>query len=226
MNRNTGAAIAAVPRRYLIVGTDTGVGKTVVAAALARGLVASGHHVLAVKPVESGCGPTPGPEEDGCRLAVATGQARPRHALVRLRAPLAPPLAADDERVTLSPSNWWDEIAGAIDGQDALIVEGAGGLMSPLTWSSTALDLADGMGEPTVILVARDALGTLSHIRSAERILAERGASALIVLNRFGAADASTGRNSAALRSMAFARPVLEWSEGDRALSDWILRCG
>src|SRR6185436_1437495 len=85
---------------YLVVaGTDTGVGKTWVCAALARALVERGLRVTAVKPVESGCGETVGPEEDGVVLAEATGQERPREALLRLRAPVAPPVAADLEGV-------------------------------------------------------------------------------------------------------------------------------
>src|SRR5688572_7236834 len=91
-----------VPPFVVITGTDTGVGKTVVAVGLARALAAAGRAVLAVKPVESGCGePFAREDEDGVVLALATGQAKPKAALVRLRAPVTPALAAEHEKTPI-----------------------------------------------------------------------------------------------------------------------------
>ena len=80
---------------FAIVGTDTEVGKTMVACGLARALTNAGHSVIAVKPVETGCSNAHVDEQDGTRLAQATGQSEPAGALLRFPAPVAPPVAAD-----------------------------------------------------------------------------------------------------------------------------------
>jgi dethiobiotin synthetase len=82
-----------------VTGTDTEVGKTWVTAALGAALVAQGRSVVAIKPVESGVALDG--VEDGALLAEATGQRAPLQALTRLRAPVAPPVAADREGVRL-----------------------------------------------------------------------------------------------------------------------------
>jgi len=79
----------------VITGTDTGVGKTWVGRVLSHALVAAGRRVVAVKPVETGCGNPGSHLEDGALLAAATGQAEPRAALHRFAAPVAPALAAE-----------------------------------------------------------------------------------------------------------------------------------
>jgi dethiobiotin synthase len=202
--------------RFVILGTDTEVGKTWVACGMARALMEMGYNTIAVKPVETGCqlGSTLG--QDGARLAQATGQPRPRLALKRFREPVAPPVAAEKEGVTLV----YKEIVAAIE--ESLeegcvgIIEGVGGLLSPLTWDRTMLDLARDMNAQ-VILVCADRLGTLNHTRMALRILAaEALAVAAVVMSEvapFGQLhrvhedpstaapkDRSAGRNLAALK--------------------------
>src|SRR5688500_7646315 len=99
------------PRFVVVTGTDTGVGKTVVTAGLARALVQAGRRTVAIKPVESGCaGAAAGAEEDGVVLAAATGQAAPREALIRLRDAVTPALAAEREGVAIEI----EALAGAI----------------------------------------------------------------------------------------------------------------
>src|SRR5581483_545093 len=93
-------------RLLLVTGTDTGVGKTVVAAGLLRCLRARGVRTRGVKPVESGCAETTEDEQDGVLLARAAAQRAPRAALVRLAAPVAPPVAADHEGLALDPAAW------------------------------------------------------------------------------------------------------------------------
>jgi dethiobiotin synthetase len=183
----------------VITGTDTGVGKTMVAAGLARALRDRGAKVCAVKPVESGTSPRPKPCEDGAILAAASGQAQPRWALTRLRAPLAPPVAADAEGVQLDMDAWCAEIRSYAESADLVLVEGAGGVLSPLTWTETSRELAARLGGPAV-LVAVDRLGTLNHILMALEVLEHAGVpTAAIVLNAPTAADASTGKNADAL---------------------------
>src|SRR5688572_32578214 len=99
------------PERILFVtGTDTGVGKTFVGAALLRHWADAGRRVVGIKPVETGCSGAISPHEDGAILALATRQASPRAALTRLTKPVAPPLAAEAEGTVLSLDTWLSTI--------------------------------------------------------------------------------------------------------------------
>lgn len=195
-------------RIVIIAGTDTEVGKTFVGAALARRLKDQGFDVIAVKPVESGVGPDVGPNEDGVLLAAAARQDSPTCALQRLRAPLAPPDAADLERVTLEPGRWVGQIRGWAQVHQMVLVEGAGGLMSPLTWNENALTLARRLGA-RVLLVASDKLGTINHTLLCMRALESENISlAGIVLSAPQEVDRSTGRNLAALAKLSGFRRI------------------
>jgi dethiobiotin synthetase len=188
-------------RYVLVTGTDTEVGKTVVACGLARALAARGLRVLAVKPVESGCGEA-GPE-DGELLARAAGQAEPRAALVRLETPVAPPVAADREGVALDHREWCSAIRALAPGHDVVIVEGAGGLLSPLTWEADSRDLAVELGA-SALVVAADRLGSLNHASLTLEALAGAGVPVLgVVFSAPAEPDDSTGTNAAALARVA-----------------------
>lgn len=149
-----------------ITGTDTGVGKTYVAAAIVRLLKRQGVRVGAYKPAVSGN------EEDAQGpvwrdvelLSSALDGVFPREAICpqRFRAPLAPPVAARcegrqvDGALLRSGADWWRERV------DLLVVEGAGGLLSPLTDTESVADVAGDLGFPLVV-VARLGLGTINH---------------------------------------------------------------
>ena len=154
----------------LVTATDTGVGKTWVAAALAAGLVERGLRVIATKPVESGCitecrvSHLDIVDEDGVVLAHATKQASPRAALTRLCAPLAAPLAAEEQDVSLSFDTWCASLGDLSRGADAMVVEGCGGFLSPLTWSHTSRELALAL-DAQLLVVAPNRLGSISHLR-------------------------------------------------------------
>lgn len=185
-------------RFVVVTGSDTGVGKTWVTRALARALGQPGARVVAIKPFETGC--EEGARGDGEALAEATGQAAPRSALVRLRAPLAPPVAAEREGVTLDLEAVLAELRRLSAGADWVLVEGAGGALSPLTWDADATTLAERL-DARVVLVAADRLGTLSATHAAARCLSAIGRPpAGIVLSAPERADDSTGTNAAALR--------------------------
>ena len=149
-----------------ITGTDTEVGKTYVAALIARSLRAAGHRVGVYKPAASGCRDVQRElvSDDALRLWEAAG--RPgelgRVCPQRFRAALAPNLAAREEGKRLDS----DLLRAGIDywraRSDIVLVEGAGGLMSPLGEEEYVADLAYDLGFPLVV-VARNALGTINH---------------------------------------------------------------
>lgn len=153
-------------RGLFISGTDTGVGKTYVATAIVRRLRESGLRVGAYKPAVSGAETSPaGPIwNDVQLLAAALGDAYPEERISpqRFKAALAPPVAARaegrsvDSRLLRSGTNWWR------DQVDFLIVEGVGGLLSPLTETESVADLAKDLGFP-LLIVARAGLGTINH---------------------------------------------------------------
>jgi dethiobiotin synthetase len=148
-----------------ITGTDTGVGKTWVAAAIARTLCRQGRVVRVAKPVATGAVWT-GRRwlSDDTRL-LAEAAAEPDLEAVTpwaLAAPAAPPVAARLAGVRLE----LEDLLGAVrrrGGRDVgVVVEGVGGLLCPVTEDATAADLAVRLGLP-VVVVARRSLGTLNH---------------------------------------------------------------
>ena len=186
---------AGEPLTIVITGTDTGVGKTVVGAGLARAL-SRNHRVVAVKPIESGC--QSNVDEDGVQLARATGQTEPTAALLCLVEPLAPPLAADAQDVVIDLRELLRQTRRLGAGAEVLLVEAAGGVLSPLTWDETAIDVACEL-DAAVLLVARNNLGVINHTRLALGVLEESGLTVLgVVLNTVDA-DGSTRTNHASL---------------------------
>jgi len=149
-----------------VTGTDTGVGKTVVTAAVARALRQQGRAVVVCKPVATGARPVGSRwlAEDTAVLADAAGWAGDWERITPWAFPdeVAPPLAARRRGVALSVS----EIAAAVRQRAqpgaALLVEGVGGLLCPLTERATVADLVAELALPLVV-VTRRALGTLNH---------------------------------------------------------------
>jgi dethiobiotin synthetase len=145
-------------------GTDTGVGKTVVTAAVARLLRAQGLQVRVCKPVATGANLIGGRwlSDDTIRLAEAVGD--PDYEGVTgwsFSEPVAPPVAARLHGTALV----LHELAEAVRRRresGVLLVEGVGGLLCPLTDRETVADLAAALGLPLVV-VARRSLGTLNH---------------------------------------------------------------
>ena len=183
---------------YIIAGTDTEIGKTTAACALLVALRSAGLTVRGIKPVESGTETQQSvDEEDGRRLAAAAGQSEPAEALQRLRAPLAPPVAADDEGVELRVEDWLDAIRHWRGEADITLVEGAGGLLSPLADGFDTRDLSQAL-DASVLLVAVDALGTLNHTFLTIEALEAAGCElAGVIFSAPETPDASTGRNAA-----------------------------
>jgi dethiobiotin synthetase len=146
-----------------VTGTDTGAGKTVVAAAIAAALRADGVRVAAFKPVVTGLAEPDGSwPADHELLAAATG-ARPQDVCaVTFEPPVSPHLAAElaGEELVLDALAAGARAAAA--GADALVVEGVGGLLVPLSADHDVRDLAVALGLPLVV-AARPGLGTINH---------------------------------------------------------------
>ena len=196
-------------RVVIVAGTDMEVGKTFVSAALARRLVQQGFSTLAVTPIECGVSGEVSDDEDGAILASATSQASPKEALQRLKAPLAPPDAADLERVVLEAGRWIGAIRGWQRVHDVVLVEGVGGLMSPQTWTDSALTMAQRL-DAKVLLVASDRLGTLNHTLLCLHALKTHDVPIVgVVFSAPADSDRSTGRNASALARLSGIRRIV-----------------
>jgi dethiobiotin synthetase len=156
-----------------VTGTDTGVGKTFVASALATALRARGRRVGVVKPVETGvvCEP-----EDALALRAAAGDPAPLDDVCpyRLRAPLAPAVAARLEGVRIDVDHLVALIERRSREVDVLLVEGAGGLLVPIAGRITWAELAARLALP-LLIVAANRLGTVNHCALTARAAATAG---------------------------------------------------
>jgi len=215
-----------VPNKALfcVVGTDTEVGKTCAATGLSRAFIHLGLDAIAVKPVETGCEMIPQAEQDGARLARATGQQIPTAALRRFRQPLAAPLAAERDGEEIDFDALVEMTRDAVAHAHVGLVEGAGGLLSPITWSKTMVDLTRAL-HGRAVLVAADRLGTLNHVCLALSVLAaEHIDVAAVILSQVnaprsqipktsglvsgGPVDISVGSNLSSLRRIPGIPPV------------------
>lgn len=147
-------------------GTDTGVGKTFVTAAVARILRQRGHGVVVCKPVATGAvwKNNHWVSDDTVALAQAAGVAGDLSQITTwtFPDPVAPPVAARRAAVELT----LDQIIRAVQQrrqpQNVMLIEGVGGLLCPLTDKETVADLVTALELPLVI-IARRSLGTLNH---------------------------------------------------------------
>jgi dethiobiotin synthetase len=150
-------------RGLFVTGTDTGVGKSVVAAAICAGLAAQGRRVAAFKPVVTGLDDPPGEwPYDHELLASVTGQEPSAVAPWQFGPPASPHLAAELAGVTLEPPELLAAARRAGAYADALVCEGVGGLMVPITPGYLVRDFALDMRMP-VVVAARPGLGTINH---------------------------------------------------------------
>lgn len=159
-----------------ITATGTDIGKTYVACALIRALLASGRAVDAFKPVLSGYEMFDG--SDAAHLLTALGRPAADLDLVsplRFSAPLAPPSAARAEGQSIALADLVQRCRTKIDATAGLLlIEGAGGIMSPIAEEATNLDLITALSTPT-LLVAGSYLGAISHTLTALEAMWSRG---------------------------------------------------
>jgi len=154
----------ATRRGWFVAGTDTGVGKTLVACTLVRALRRRGTTVGVMKPIETGVG-AEGPC-DALALREAAGVDDPLETICpqRFALPAAPTVAAEAEGREVDLDAVRAAFAILAARHAALIVEGAGGLLVPAAKDTSMADLAGELGLP-LIVVARASLGTINHTR-------------------------------------------------------------
>ncbi len=189
--------------RILITGTDTNVGKTWVTCALAYALRDAGKQVIAIKPVETGCSEPPTVREDGVLLAHATGQTQPAHALLRLTEAAAPVLASEDSAAAIDFDGLVLKIERHAEDAEFLLIEGIGGLLTPVTWEWNMTDVARSLGA-CALVVAVDRLGTINHTLLTLSALELAGIPCLgVVLTAPGGKDRSAAANAGAIARLS-----------------------
>ena len=152
-------------RGVFVTATDTGVGKTVLAAAICAALAARGERVAAFKPVVTGIDEEPDewPRDHELLARVATVRQEPSDvAPLEFGPPVSPHLAAELAGQSIEPHELAAAARAAGDEADALVCEGVGGLLVPLTPGYLVRDLAVELDLPLVI-AARPGLGTINH---------------------------------------------------------------
>ena len=178
-------------RGVFVTGTDTEVGKTVIAGAIARSLNNDGVRTEVFKPAASGCKRERGQlvSEDAAFLAACADSAMMLEEITPLRyaAALAPNVAAQRAGQTVDLDQMFNAYRSLEGKCDAVVVEGVGGLMCPISDDLWVIHLAAMMGLPLVI-VARPDLGTINH--TLLTIYAARAAGlhvAGVIINRYQA---------------------------------------
>jgi dethiobiotin synthetase len=196
-------------RGLFVTATDTGVGKTEVACALVANARAAGLDAVGMKPAQSGH--VPGEPSDAERLCAAAGGVEPLEAICpySFAAPLAPAVAARVEGREVSLARVLAAARALSARHAALVVEGAGGLLVPLTPRETYADLAVALGLP-VLVVARAGLGTVNHVALTVEALRRRGLLLHgIVLNRTAPEDdPSVPFNAAEIARLTQCEPI------------------
>jgi dethiobiotin synthetase len=179
---------ATIPGLF-ITGTDTEVGKTVIAGAIANWFHRQGHRVAVSKPIATGCEKRREGlvSQDAEFLAHHANAQFPLNTICpqRYLEPLAPAIAAERANQPVE----WNAIDSSIQSMsaksDILIVEGIGGVMVPLAKKVLVLDMIGWLGLPTIV-VARAGLGTINHTFLTVEALRKAGAKvAGVVINKY-----------------------------------------
>jgi dethiobiotin synthetase len=208
-------------RGIFVTGTDTGVGKTIVAAALLRGLKSAGGRAVGMKPVAAGLDEGETVPADSRMLIVAGNVDAPIGDVTpyAFAPPIAPELAARAVGVTID----LDVVAAAYSRlaaiADAVVVEGAGGVLVPLGRATDMLDLPARLHLP-VLLVVGIRLGCLNHALLSALAIRARGLTlAGWVANRIDPAMREGDANVSALTERLGASPCADFAWRDDASS-------
>ncbi|MDX6651542.1 MAG: dethiobiotin synthetase [Solirubrobacterales bacterium] len=157
---------SSAPRGFFVTGTGTEVGKTIVAAVLARSLASTGRSVAVFKPVETGLDESSAsgapPDHELLRLGAGSDQTDDEIAPYRFGPAVSPHLAAELAGEEIDPSRLVDAARAAAGSADVLVCEGVGGFLVPLTPTYLIRDFARELGLP-VVIAAAPGLGTINH---------------------------------------------------------------
>lgn len=166
---------------FVIIGTDTEIGKTHVACHLLRKYADEGKRALGLKPIASGCQQTSDGlrNDDALQLMAASNVGLPYEVVnpFRFVPPIAPHLAAQEDHANLSVATVKAEIINAAETDcDVLVIEGCGGLLVPLNNQETFADLLTALGLPVIMVVGMK-LGCINHALLTYHELQRRGIS-------------------------------------------------
>lgn len=214
----------------IVTGVGTDIGKTYISAAIIRALRERGVAVDAFKPVISGFDYEHPEGSDAGVLLAALGHPITAETVevmspFRFAAPMSPPLAAAREGRLIR----FADVAGfcrermADAGRSLLLIEGAGGVMSPISDGATVLDLIEALAAP-VLLVTGGYLGAISHTLTAVEVMRRRGLTIrAIVLNETSDLGATLEETHESLRVLAGGVPIVTVRR-DGEVSDDLLR--
>ncbi|MGA2241533.1 MAG: dethiobiotin synthase [Verrucomicrobiota bacterium] len=191
---------------FFITGTDTGVGKTVLTALLARHLRERGVNAAALKPICSGVRDDARALRAAMNGALTPDEINPWH----FRAPLAPLLAARRERKRVTPADVLAHVRAMQKRFDVVLVEGVGGLLSPLGENFDSRDLIAAL-RATPMVVCPNRLGAVNQVLLTLATL-PRSAScrARVVLMSPSKPDAATNTNAGLLAEFFDAKRIFE----------------
>jgi dethiobiotin synthetase len=199
-------------RSFFITGTDTGVGKTVVACALVRAFAAAGERVAVMKPIASGSERTAAGLRNADALAlIEAANVALTYAQVNpycFEPAVSPHIAAEEAKIEVDIGLIASGFAALRSRADRVIVEGAGGWLAPINAREGMGDLARALGLPAVLVVALR-LGCLNHAALTRRAIeADRVPFAGWIANRLGAPMDREAQNLATLRRLLGAPPL------------------
>jgi dethiobiotin synthetase len=162
-----------------VTGTDTGVGKTVAAAGLVRGLVAQGLRVAVMKPIASGSEHTPEGlrNEDALALMAASNVTLPYERVnpFCFEPPISPHIAADEAGIRVDLARIRRDFEALVDCSDWVVAEGAGGWLAPIGPATSIRDLALALHLPVVLVVGMR-LGCINHALLTKLAIESHGA--------------------------------------------------
>ncbi len=165
-------------RGLFVTGTDTGVGKTAIAVALIRGLVAQGVRVAVMKPIASGSEHTSeGLRNDDALKLIAASNVPAAYESVNpycFEPAISPHIAAEEAGIAVDRSQIMRRFADLAAASDFVVVEGAGGWLAPISDSETIADLAAALELP-VLLVVGLRLGCINHASLTKHAIESRG---------------------------------------------------
>lgn len=210
---------------WFVTGTDTGVGKTFVTAALARRARELGERVFAFKPVETGCAVGELGDDQRELVAAAGGwQLGELRGLYSLARPVAPWVAAREQGVSIDIARIVATVQATSRTVDRTLVEGAGGWRVPLTDDLDMSGLARQLGGQ-VVVVARASLGTINHsLLTLEAV--ERDGCFVVALVLSLRPDDDRALAESNVQEIARRWPgQLSLFDGDAAQLDQLLRC-